>query len=40
VALCGVEDLIVVASNDRILVCRKGMSQLVKDVAEDDLANS
>jgi mannose-1-phosphate guanylyltransferase/mannose-6-phosphate isomerase len=40
VALCGVEDLIVVSSNDRILVCRKGMSQLVKGVAEDDLANS
>lgn len=37
VALCGVEDLIVVAANNRILVCRKGMSQLVKDAAEADL---
>ena len=40
VALCGVEDLIVVVANGRVLVCRKGMSQLVKGAAEDDSANS
>lgn len=40
VALCGVEDLIVVVSNDRVMVCRKGMSQLVKNAAEDDLKNA
>lgn len=40
VALCGVEDLIVVAANGRVLVCRKGASQLVKDAAEADLAES
>jgi mannose-1-phosphate guanylyltransferase len=38
VALCGVEDLIVVVANDRVMVCRKGMSQLVKNAAEDDLS--
>ncbi len=37
VALCGVEDLIVVVANDRVLVCRKGMSQLVKNAAEEDI---
>jgi len=34
VALCGVEDLIVVIKNGKALVCRKGESQLVKDAAE------
>ena len=34
VALCGVEDLIVVIKNGKALVCKKGMSQLVKDAAE------
>ena len=38
VALCGVEDLIVVVANDRVMICRKGMSQLVKNAAEEDLA--
>ncbi len=33
VALCGVEDLIVVIKNGKALVCRKGESQLVKDAA-------
>lgn len=37
VALCGVENLIVVVANDRVMVCRKGMSQLVKNAAEEDL---
>ncbi len=37
VALCGVEDLIVVVSNRRVMVCKKGMSQLVKNAAEEDL---
>jgi len=36
VALCGVEDLIVVVANDRVMVCRRGMSQLVKSAAEAD----
>jgi uncharacterized protein (DUF58 family) len=34
VALCGVEDLIVVAKEGRLLICRKGRSQLVKQVVE------
>jgi mannose-1-phosphate guanylyltransferase/mannose-1-phosphate guanylyltransferase/mannose-6-phosphate isomerase len=34
VALCGVEDLIVVIKNGKALVCKKGESQLVKDAAE------
>jgi len=34
VALCGVEDLIVVHQNGKLLICRKGMSQLVKGAAE------
>jgi len=38
VALCGVEDLIVVVANGRVMICRKGMSQLVKDAAEEDLS--
>ena len=38
VALCGVENLIVVVANDRVLVCRKGISQLVKNAAEEDLS--
>ncbi len=38
VALCGVDDLIVVVANDRVMVCRKGMSQLVKNAAEEDLS--
>ena len=33
VALCGVEKLIVVVANNRVLVCRKGMSQLVREAA-------
>lgn len=32
VALCGVEDLIVVKQAGRLLVCRKGKSQLVKEL--------
>lgn len=32
VALCGVEDLIVVVQNGSVLVCRKGESQRVKEV--------
>jgi len=38
VALCGVEDLIVVVANNRVMVCKKGMSQLVKEAAEEDLS--
>jgi hypothetical protein len=38
VALCGVEDLIVVVSHDRVMICRKGKSQLVKEAAEEDLS--
>jgi len=38
VALCGVENLIVVVANDRVMICRKGMSQLVKEAAEEDLS--
>ncbi len=38
VALCGVENLIVVVANNRVMVCKKGMSQLVKDAAEEDLS--
>ncbi|MDA3958871.1 mannose-1-phosphate guanylyltransferase [Oceanispirochaeta sp.] len=34
VALCGVEDLIVVIKNGKALICKKGESQLVKDAAE------
>jgi len=34
VAFCGVSDLIVVVENGKILICRKGESQLVKDVTE------
>ena len=34
VALCGVEDLIVVQKNDSLLICRKGKGQLVKDAVE------
>ena len=40
VALCGVKDLIVAAANGRVMVCRKGMSQLVKNVAEKDITSS
>ncbi|OQX29344.1 MAG: hypothetical protein B0D92_04290 [Spirochaeta sp. LUC14_002_19_P3] len=36
VALCGVENLIVVSANDRILICRRGKSQLVRDAAGKD----
>ncbi|MFP4563899.1 MAG: mannose-1-phosphate guanylyltransferase [Spirochaetia bacterium] len=32
VALCGVDDLIVVVKNGRVLVCRKGETQKVKDI--------
>ncbi|MBN2051575.1 MAG: mannose-1-phosphate guanylyltransferase [Spirochaetales bacterium] len=35
VALCGVEDLIVVAQNGVVLVCRKGESQQVKTVLRE-----
>ena len=38
VALCGVDDLIVVVANNRVMICKKGMSQLVKEVAERDLS--
>ena len=34
VALCGVEDLMVVIKNGKALICKKGESQLVKDAAE------
>jgi len=34
VALCGVDDLMVVIKNGKALVCKKGQSQLVKDAAE------
>jgi len=37
VALCGVENLLVVVANNRVLICRKGRSQLVKEAAEEDL---
>ncbi|KGM38882.1 Mannose-1-phosphate guanylyltransferase (GDP) [Olavius algarvensis spirochete endosymbiont] len=36
VALCGVEDLIVVTVNNRVLVCKKGMSELVREAASED----
>jgi mannose-1-phosphate guanylyltransferase len=34
VAICGVSDLHVVVKNGRVLVCRRGESQLVKDAVE------
>lgn len=34
VAVCGVSDLHVIVKNGRVLVCRRGRSQLVKDAAE------
>jgi mannose-1-phosphate guanylyltransferase / mannose-6-phosphate isomerase len=34
VALCGVEDLIVVVENGTVLVCRRGKSQLVRDAVQ------
>ncbi|MDC7218342.1 MAG: mannose-1-phosphate guanylyltransferase [Spirochaetales bacterium] len=34
VALCGVEDLIVVVKNGSVLICKKGESQLVKNVVD------
>jgi mannose-1-phosphate guanylyltransferase/mannose-6-phosphate isomerase len=34
VALAGVEDLIVVVKNGTVLICRKGKSQLVRDIVE------
>jgi mannose-1-phosphate guanylyltransferase/mannose-6-phosphate isomerase len=40
VALCGVEDLIVVVANDRVLVCRRGKSELVKQAAEEDFSGN
>ena len=40
VALCGVKDLIVVSANGRIMVCRRGMSQLVKNAAEKDITSN
>jgi len=36
VALCGVENLIVVVANNRVLICSRGNSQLVKEAAEKD----
>ena len=36
VALCGVEDLIVIVVNNRVLVCKKGMSQLVREAALEE----
>jgi mannose-1-phosphate guanylyltransferase len=35
VALCGVEDLIVVQRNGKLLICRRGESQLVKQVVAE-----
>lgn len=35
VALCGVEDLIVVVKNGAVMICRRGESQLVKNVVEN-----
>jgi len=34
VALCGVEDLMVIQKNGSLLICRKGKGQLVKDAVE------
>ena len=34
VALCGVDDLIIVVKDGAVLVCKKGKSQLVKDAVE------
>ena len=34
VAFCGVDDLIVVMEKGKLLICKKGQSQLVKDAAE------
>lgn len=34
VALCGVEDLMVIQKNGSLLICRKGKGQLVKDTVE------
>jgi len=36
VALCGVENLIVSVANNRVLICKKGMSQLVREAALED----
>jgi len=36
VALCGVEKLIVTVANNRVLICKKGMSQLVREAALED----
>jgi len=36
VALCGVENLIVAVANNRVLICKKGMSQLVREAALED----
>lgn len=36
VSICGVDDLIVVARNGKLLICRKGKSQLVKEAALKD----
>jgi mannose-1-phosphate guanylyltransferase len=35
VALCGVKDLIVVVKNGVVMICRRGESQLVKNVVEN-----
>lgn len=35
VALCGVEDLVVVQKNGALLICKKGNGQLVKDAVEE-----
>lgn len=34
VALCGVEDLVVIQKNGSLLICKKGKGQLVKDAVE------
>ena len=34
VAICGVENLIVVVKNGSVLICKKGESQQVKDVVD------
>lgn len=35
VSFCGVEDLIVVISDGKLMICKKGQSQLVKDTVEE-----
>lgn len=37
VALCSVEELIVVVANDCAMICRKGMNQPVKNAADENI---